>query len=171
VRRRLPWLLLSLGGALIAVAIVRFLLPANPNSLLLAILIPVVATMGSNAATQTMTVVVRGIGLGEVSWETRWRVTLKEALVGLTNGLVIGLVVSGIVALWFNATLGGVLGLTMILSLLFAGMLGTLIPVVLKRFKVDPALASSVFVVTFTDIVTFFFYLGIAALLFKAFKL
>jgi magnesium transporter len=171
VRRRLPWLLLSLGGALIAVAIVRFLLPANPNSLLLAILIPVVATMGSNAATQTMTVVVRGIGLGEVSWETRWRVTLKEALVGLTNGLVIGLVVSGIVALWFNATLGGVLGLTMILSLLFAGMLGTLIPVLLKRFKIDPALASSVFVVTFTDIVTFFFYLGIAALLFKAFKL
>jgi magnesium transporter len=171
VRRRLPWLLLSLGGALIAVAIVRLLLPANPNSLLLAILIPVVATMGSNAATQTMTVVVRGIGLGEVSWETRWRVTLKEAMVGLTNGLVISLVVSGIVAVWFNLALGAILGLTMIFSLLFAGMLGTLIPVLLKRFKVDPALASSVFVVTFTDIVTFFFYLGIAALLFKTFKL
>jgi len=172
VRRRLPWLLLSLGGALIAVAIVRFLLlPSNPNSLLLAILIPVVATMGSNAATQTMTVVVRGIGLGEVSWETRWRVTIKEALVGLTNGLVISVVVSLIVALWFNPVLGGVLGLTMIFSLLFAGMLGTLIPVLLKRFKVDPALASSVFVVTFTDIVTFFFYLGIAALFFKTFKL
>jgi magnesium transporter len=172
VRRRLPWLLLSLGGALIAVAIVRFLLlPSNPNSLLLAILIPVVATMGSNAATQTMTVVVRGIGLGEVSWETRWRVTLKEALVGLTNGLLISIVVSLIVALWFNAVLGAVLGLTMIFSLLFAGMLGTLIPVLLKRFKVDPALASSVFVVTFTDIVTFFFYLGIAALFYKTFKL
>lgn len=172
VRRRLPWLLLSLGGALIAVAIVRFLLlPSNPNSLLLAILIPVVATMGSNAATQTMTVVVRGIGLGEVSWETRWRVTLKEALVGLTNGLLISIVVSLIVALWFNPVLGGVLGLTMIFSLLFAGMLGTLIPVLLKRFKVDPALASSVFVVTFTDIVTFFFYLGIAALFYKTFKL
>jgi magnesium transporter len=172
VRRRLPWLLLSLGGALIAVAIVRFLLlPSNPNSLLLAILIPVVATMGSNAATQTMTVVVRGIGLGEVSWETRWRVTLKEALVGLTNGLLISIVVSLIVALWFSPVLGGVLGLTMIFSLLFAGMLGTLIPVLLKRFKVDPALASSVFVVTFTDIVTFFFYLGIAALFFKTFKL
>jgi magnesium transporter len=173
VRRRLPWLLLSLGGALIAVGIVRWLLPASDPkiSLLLAILIPVVATMGSNAATQTMTVVVRGIGLGEVSWETRWRVTLKEALVGLTNGLVIGAAVSLIVALWFNVALGGILGLTMILSLLFAGMLGTLIPVLLKRFKVDPALASSVFVVTFTDIVTFIFYLGIAALLFKTFKL
>lgn len=171
VKRRLPWLLLSLGGALIAVAIVRLLLPQNANSLMLAILIPVVATMGSNAAAQTMTVVVRGIGLGEVSWETRWRVTFKEALVGLTNGLIISVVVSLIVGLWFNPVLGGVLGLTMILSLLFAGMLGTLIPVLLKRFKVDPALPSSVFVVTFTDIVTFFFYLGLAALLFNAFKL
>jgi magnesium transporter len=98
-------------------------------------------------------------------------VTFKEALVGLTNGLVVGLVVSAIVALWFNPGLGGVLGLTMILSLLFAGMLGTLVPVLLMRFRLDPALASSVFVVTFTDIVTFFFYLGIAALLFRAFKL
>jgi magnesium transporter len=173
VRRRLPWLLLSLGGALIAVAIVRWLLPArDPQvALLLAILIPIVITMGSNAATQTMTVVVRGIGLGEVSWETRWRVTFKEAVVGLTNGLVIGVAVSLIVGLWFDMALGSVIGLTMVLSLLFAGMLGTLVPVLLKRFKVDPALASSVFVVTFTDIVTFFFYLGIAALLLRAFKL
>jgi magnesium transporter len=179
VKRRLPWLMLSLGGALIAVTIVRFLLPANPNALLLAILIPIVATMGSNAATQTLTVVVRGIGLGEVSWETRWRVTLKEALVGLINGLVIGLSVCLIIAVWFSLaidralgiTIGGVLGLTMVFSLLFAGMLGTLIPVLLKRFRIDPALASSVFVVTLTDIVTFIFYLGIAALLFKTFKL
>jgi magnesium transporter len=179
VKRRLPWLMLSLGGALIAVTILRFLLPANPNALLLAILIPIVATMGSNAATQTLTVVVRGIGLGEVSWETRWRVTFKEALVGLMNGLVIGLSVCIVIALWFSLainrtlglTIGGVLGLTMVFSLLFAGMLGTLIPVLLKRFRIDPALASSVFVVTLTDIVTFFFYLGTAALLFKAFKL
>ena len=171
VRRRLPWLMVSLGGALIAVAIVRFMLPANQNSILLAILIPVVATMGSNAATQTMTVVVRGIGLGEVSWETRWRVTLKEALVGLINGLVIGLSVCAIIALWFGLALGVVLGLTMILSLLVACTLGTLTPVLLKRFRVDPALASSVFVVTFTDIITFFFYLGIATLLLRAFKL
>jgi magnesium transporter len=179
VKRRLPWLMLSLGGALIAVTIIRFLLPANPNALLLAILIPIVATMGSNAATQTLTVVVRGIGLGEVSWETRWRVTFKEALVGLINGLVIGLSVCLIIAVWFSLaidralgiTIGGVLGLTMVFSLLFAGMLGTLIPVLLKRFRIDPALASSVFVVTLTDIVTFIFYLGIAALLFKTFKL
>jgi magnesium transporter len=172
VRRRLPWLMVSLGGALIAVAIVRFLLPSsNPNSLLLAIMIPVVATMGSNAATQTMTVVVRGIGLGEVSWETRWRVILKEALVGLVNGLVIGISVCVIIGLWFSLELGGVLGVTMILSLLVAGALGTLIPVLLKRFRFDPALASSVFVVTLTDIITFFFYLGMATILLRAFKL
>ncbi|HEY7913013.1 MAG TPA: magnesium transporter, partial [Blastocatellia bacterium] len=167
VRRRLPWLVLSLGGALIAVAIVRYYLmpraraPISENALLLALLIPIVAAMGSNAATQTMTVVVRGIGLGEVGWDTRWRVTMKEALVGLINGLVVGGIVAAIVALWFTPTLGGLIGLTMVVSLLAAGMLGTLIPVLLKRLKVDPALASSVFVVTLTDIITFFFYLGL----------
>ncbi len=171
VRRRLPWLVLSLGGALIAVAIVRFYLmptgrsPVSENALLLALLIPIVATMGSNAATQTMTVVVRGIGLGEVGWDTRWRVTLKEALVGLINGLVVGLIVAGIVALWFTPSLGGLIGLTMVVSLLAAGVLGTLIPVLLKRLKLDPALASSVFVVTMTDIITFFFYLGLATVM------
>jgi magnesium transporter len=171
VRRRLPWLVLSLGGALIAVAIVRYYLmpraraPISENALLLALLIPIVAAMGSNAATQTMTVVVRGIGLGEVGWDTRWRVTMKEALVGLINGLVVGGIVAAIVALWFTPTLGGLIGLTMVVSLLAAGMLGTLIPVLLKRLKVDPALASSVFVVTLTDIITFFFYLGLATVI------
>src|ERR1051325_10158909 len=174
VRRRLPWLMLSLGGALIAVAIMYFYLsrmPPRDTTLLIAILIPIVATMGSNAATQTMTVVVRGIGLGEVSWDTRWRVTFKEAVVGLINGLLVGLCVCAIIAVWFSLGLGVVLGATMVLSLLVAGMLGTLIPVMLKRFRVDPALASSVFVVTFTDIVTFFFYLGAAMLFLKYFRL
>jgi magnesium transporter len=174
VRRRLPWLMLSLGGALIAVAIMYFYLtrmPPRDTTLLIAILIPIVATMGSNAATQTMTVVVRGIGLGEVSWDTRWRVTFKEALVGLINGLVVGLSVCAIIALWFSTGLGVVLGLTMVLSLFVAGTLGTLIPVLLKRFRVDPALASSVFVVTSTDIITLFFYLGVATLLLRYFKL
>ena len=83
VRRRLPWLLLSLGAALIAVAIVEYYVATIESSIWLAVLIPVVATMGSNAATQTMTVVVRGIGLGEVGWETTRRVVTKEALVGL----------------------------------------------------------------------------------------
>jgi magnesium transporter len=170
--------MLSLGAALIAVAIVQYYVATIESSIWLAVLIPVVATMGSNAATQTMTVVVRGIGLGEVGWETTRRVITKEALVGLINGLIVGVTVCVIVAIWFGAKLGsfwfglklgGILGVTTVLSLLVAGGLGTLVPVVLKRLRVDPA-ASSMFVVTFTDVITFFFYLGMATLLLKQFK-
>ena len=147
---------------------------------MLAVLIPVVVALGSNAATQTMTVVVRGIGLGEVGWDTTRRVVTKEALVGLINGLIIGISVCVIVTIWFGARLGsmwfgmklgGIIGVTMVLSLVVAGALGALVPVLLKRFRVDPALASSMFVVTFTDVITFFFYLGIATLMLSHFKL
>lgn len=170
-RRRLPWLLLSLGAALIAVAIVRYYLNTLRSSLDLAVLIPIVAAMGSNAATQTMTVVVRGIGLGEVGWGSSRRVVVKETLAGLINGVIIGIVVFAIISVWFGAKIGGVLGITMVLSLLIAGLLGTLIPVVLKRFRVDPATASSVFVITLTDAITFFIYLGIATVLLRYLKL
>lgn len=171
VRLRLPWLALSLGTALIGVAVVQYYLATIQHSILLAVLIPVVVTMGSYAATQTMTVVVRGIGLGEISWETSWRVILKEGLVGLITGVLVGLLLFVIIGFWFDWKLGGVLGVTMILSLLIAGIFGTLIPVLLKRFRFDPALASSVFVVTLTDVITLFFYLGLASLLIKYFRL
>ena len=171
VRRRLPWLLLTLGAALIAVAIVRYYLNTLKSVPDLAILIPIVAAMGSSAATQTMTVVVRGIGLGEIMLETSRRVVIKETLVGLINGIAVGIVVFAIISVWFGAKVGGVLGITMVLSLLVAGLLGTLIPVVLKRMRVDPALASSVFVITLTDAITFFFYLSTATLLLKFLKL
>jgi magnesium transporter len=167
VRRRLPWLLLSLGAALIAVAILQYYREIIRQELLLAVLIPVVAAMGSNAATQTMTVVVRGIGLGEVGVDTGRRVVLKESLVGLINGAVVGLVTFLIISTWFGWKLAVVLGLTMVLSLVIAGLLGALIPVALKRFRVDPALASSVFVVTMTDVITFFLYLIIATLVLR----
>ena len=168
VRLRLPWLALSLGTALLGVAVVWIFLATIQKSILLAVLIPVVVTMGSYAATQTMTVVVRGLGLGEINWETSWRVVMKEAMVGLVTGLVVGSVVVIVTGLWFNWVLGGILGVTMVLSLLVAGALGTFIPVLLKRFRFDPALASSVFVVTLTDVITLFFYLGIATLLLKS---
>jgi magnesium transporter len=171
VRRRLPWLMLSLGAALIAVAIVQYYVATIESSIWLAVLIPVVATMGSNAATQTMTVVVRGIGLGELGEETTRRVVIKEALVGLINGFVAVWFGTKLGSMWFGFKLGGILGVTMVLSLVVAGALGTLVPVLLKRFRVDPALASSMFVVTFTDVITFFFYLGIATLLLSHFKL
>ncbi|MBI3654351.1 MAG: magnesium transporter [Acidobacteria bacterium] len=171
VRLRLPWLGLSLGAALLGVAVMQFYLATIEHSILLAVLIPVVVTMGSYAATQTMTVVVRGIGLGEINWDTSWRVVLKEGLVGLITGLLVGALTFVIIALWFDWRLGGIIALTMILSLLIAGVLGTWIPVLLKRFGLDPALVSAVFVVTLTDVITLFFYLGIASMLIKYFKL
>jgi magnesium transporter len=170
VRRRLPWLLLSLGAALIAVAIVQYYRDLIDKSLPLAFLIPVVAAMGSNAATQTLTVVVRGIGLGEIDWAASRRVVFKESLVGLINGVIIGSAVFLIVALWFGVKIAGVLGITMVLSLIVAGVLGTIIPVILKQLRLDPALASSVFVVTLTDAITFFFYFGVATLLLRQVK-
>jgi magnesium transporter len=171
VKLRLPWLALSLGTALIGVAVVQYYLATIQHSIVLAVLIPVVVTMGSYAATQTMTVVVRGIGLGEISWETSWRVILKEGLVGLITGVLIGLLLFVIIGFWFDWRLGGILGVTMIMSLLIAGVFGTLIPVLLKRFHLDPALVSSVFVVTLTDVITLFFYLGIASLLIQYLRL
>lgn len=167
VRRRLPWLLVSVVTALIAVAIVRYYLDTIEGWLALAALIPVVAAMGGNAATQTLTVVVRAIGLGEVSWESSGRVALKEALVGLINGLAVGLVVCALIAVWFEVVLGYLLGVTMVLSMFVGALLGTMIPIGLKRLRFDPALASSVVVVTLTDVITFFFYLSLATLLLK----
>jgi magnesium transporter len=169
VRQRLPWLMLSLLAALVVAGIVQYFVITIEQAIWLAILIPVVATMGSTAATQTMTVVVRGIGLGEVSWDTGRRVVVKEALVGLMNGIAVGIVVGLVVALWSGAKFGIVLGATMVLSLVVASIIGTLIPVLLKRFRLDPALASSFFVVTLTDAITFIFYLGVATLLLKQF--
>jgi magnesium transporter len=171
VKLRLQWLALSLGTALIGVAVVQYYLATIQHSILLAVMIPVVVTMGSYAATQTLTVVVRGIGLGEISWETSWRVILKEGLVGFITGVLIGLLLFVIIGFWFDWWLGGILGVTMVMSLLMAGVFGTLIPVLLKRFRLDPALVSAVFVVTLTDVITLVFYLGIASLLIKYFRL
>lgn len=171
VKLRLPWLALSLGTALIGVAVVQYFRATLQQWIWLAVLIPVVVTMGSYAATQTMTVVVRGIGLGEISWETSWRVILKEGLVGLITGVLIGLLLFVIIGFWFDWRLGGILGVTMIMSLLIAGVFGTLIPVLLKRFGLDPALVSAVFVVTLTDVLTLVFYLGMASLLIHYFRL
>jgi magnesium transporter len=167
VKHRLPWLVLSLGAALLAVAVVHFYFDTIRDRWWLAALIPVVATMGSTAATQTLTVVVRGIGLGEVSWSNIPRVLLKEILVGLINGLVIGVVVLLVVLMWFGWKAASIIGVTMILSLVVGSVLGVIIPVALKRLRIDPAQASSVFVVTLTDVLTFLFYLGLATLLLK----
>jgi magnesium transporter len=163
VRRRLPWLLTSLFTSLLAAAVVNLFRDSLRETIALAVLLPVVATMGDNAATQTMTVTVRGIGLSEVTWDRSVRVLMKEAVVGLTNGTVVGALAALVVGLWFgDPALAAALGVAMILNSLVACLAGTFVPVVLKRMHLDPAIASTAFVVTVTSILGLAIYLAVA---------
>ncbi|CAN5782604.1 magnesium transporter [soil metagenome] len=165
LRKRLPWLLVNLGTAFVAASIVSMF--RGPIALLpvLAVLMPVVAGMGGNAATQTLTVIVRGIALGELTWGNTRKALFKEAAVGIGNGVACGLVGALIVYIFFgDAILGLVLGLAMVINMFVAATAGTVIPLILRALKVDPALASSVFITTLTDMFGFFSFLGLATL-------
>ena len=122
--------------------------------------------MGGNAGTQTLTIIVRGLALGELNFKNMKRVFLKEVGVGLVTGIAIGAIIGVLGFLWErNFVFGIIIGIAMILNMIVATITGYLVPVVLKKFKVDPALASSIFVTTFTDVLGFFFFLGLATLL------
>ena len=165
LRKRLPWLLVNLGTAFVAASMVSLF--TGPIALLpvLAVLMPVVAGMGGNAATQTLTVIVRGIALGELTWGNTRKALLKEAAVGIGNGVACGLVGAVIVYVVFgDPILGLVLGLAMLINMFVAATAGTVIPLILRALKVDPALASSVFITTLTDMFGFFSFLGLATL-------
>jgi len=119
--------------------------------------------MGGNAGTQTLTLIVRGIALGEFNFENSKKILLKEIGVGFSNGLAIGLAVATVGYLWEGKPIFGlVIGLAMFLNLIVATIAGFVVPVTLKKLKIDPALASAVFVTTVTDILGFFFFLGLA---------
>ncbi|HEX6975221.1 MAG TPA: magnesium transporter, partial [Vicinamibacterales bacterium] len=130
----------------------------------LAAFMPVVAGMGGNAATQTLTVIVRGIALGELTWSNSRKALFKEAAVGLGNGFACG-VVGGLVVWLFthDLMLGVILAMAMVINMFVAATAGTLIPLGLRALKVDPALASSVFITTLTDVFGFFSFLGLAS--------
>jgi len=129
----------------------------------LAIFMPIVAGMGGNAATQTLTVIVRGLALGEVSFATARKALAKETVIGLTNGVVLGLIAAGVaMATKQDPMLGLVLGMAMLVNLFVAATAGTVVPLSLRALKVDPALGSSVFITTFTDMVGFAAFLGLA---------
>jgi magnesium transporter len=133
----------------------------------LAVLAPIVASQGGNAATQTMTVAVRALATRELGAKNAFRVVLREGLVGLVNGIAFA-VITGIAAVaWFQIPgLGVVIGLAIICNLVAGALGGILIPMVLDRFRADPAVASGTFVTTITDVVGFFSFLGIATLWF-----
>jgi magnesium transporter len=168
LRKRLPWLIVNLATAFIAASVVKVFEGTIGVVTSLAVFMPVVAGMGGNAATQTLAVIVRGIALGELTWGNTRKALLKEAAVGVGNGVACGLVGGGVVWLMQgNPFLGAILGMAMIINMFVAATAGTLIPLALRALKVDPALASSVFITTLTDVFGFLSFLGLGALFIK----
>ena len=165
LRKRLPWLLINLATAFLAASVVGLFKGTIDKVVALAIYMPVVAGMGGNAATQTLTVIVRGIALGELTWSNSRKALLKEAAVGVGNGMACG-AIGALVAWLFSSDpmLGGILAMAMIINMFVAATAGTLIPLMLRALKVDPALASSVFITTLTDVFGFLSFLGLAKL-------
>jgi len=165
LKKRLPWLLINLVTAFIAAWVVSLFQNTIGAWLVLATFMPIVPGMGGNAATQTLTVIVRGLALGELTWANSRKALLKEVLVGVGNGLATGAVAALVAWVMVGQPSVGVLLLAaMIINLFVAGAAGTLIPLGLKAMKVDPALASTVFITTFTDVAGFASFLGLAAL-------
>jgi magnesium transporter len=168
LRKRLPWLVVNLGTAFIAASVVKIFEGTIGVVTSLAVFMPVVAGMGGNAATQTLAVIVRGIALGELTWSNSRKALLKETAVGLGNGVACGAIGAGLVWLMQgNPFLGAILGMAMIINMFVAAIAGTLIPLSLRALKIDPALASSVFITTLTDVFGFLSFLGLGALFIK----
>ncbi|MGP0089577.1 MAG: magnesium transporter [Xanthobacteraceae bacterium] len=164
---RFNWLVVNLATAFLASGVLGLFEGQLQKMVALAVLAPIVASQGGNAATQTMTVAVRALATRDLTDANAWRVIMRELMVGLLNGLGFA-VITGVAAyLWFRvADLGVVIGLAMICNLVAAALGGILIPLVLDRFRADPAVSSGVFVTTITDVVGFFSFLGIATLWF-----
>ena len=168
LRKRLPWLIVNLATAFLAASVVALFQHTISVVTALAVFMPVVAGMGGNAATQTLTVIVRGIALGELTWGNSRKALFKETLVGLGNGLACGLV-GALVVFVFKGDywLGTILGMAMVINMFIAATAGTLIPLALRAMKIDPALASSVFITTLTDVFGFLSFLGLGTLFIK----
>jgi magnesium transporter len=162
-RSRFPWLFVNMCTALVAANVIRLFEGALERMVALAILMPIVASMGGNAGTQTMTVAVRALATRELGRTNAWRIIRREAAVGLLNGMVFAAILGALAGLWFQSLdLGVVIGLALITVLIFAALGGILVPLTLNRLGVDPAVSSGPFVTSITDIVGFFAFLGIA---------
>ena len=163
IKSRLPWLMVNLLTAILAASVVGMFEATIAKVVALATIMPIVTGMGGNAGTQSLTIVVRGIALGELTGENAWRIFVKECGVGVVTGIVIGGIIAVIGMLFQgNAMFGIVTGLAMLMNMIAATIAGYFVPLTLKRMNIDPALASAVFVTTVTDVLGFFFFLGLA---------
>lgn len=165
-RSRVPWLIVNLGTAVLASSVIKLFDASIEQMVALAVLMPIVASMGGNAGTQTMTVTVRALATNKLGAANAPRIISRETLVGLLNGLILSVIMATVVFLWFGSSkLGAVIGAAMVVNLLAAALAGILIPLGFARLKLDPAPASGVFVTMVTDCVGFFAFLGLASLI------
>ena len=159
---RVRWLVANLGTAVVASAIIAFFGAAIEELVALAILMPIVASIGGNAGTQTMAVTVRAIAMNQLTKSNTKRILLRELKVALMNGATIAVLIGIATALLFTPQLGGVIAAAMVINIIVSGMAGVLVPVAFERLNQDPAVASSVFVTMITDSMGFFAFLGLA---------
>ena len=163
-RSRFAWLLINLGTAVLASLVIGLFDATIDQMVALAILMPIVASMGGNAGTQTMTVAVRALATRSLGPLNAFRVIGREVAVGLFNGIVFAAIIGVVATMWFgNTHLGIVIAAAMVVNMIVAALSGILIPLTLDRLDIDPAIASTVFVTTVTDVVGFFAFLGLAA--------
>ncbi|SLN22740.1 magnesium transporter [Pseudooctadecabacter jejudonensis] len=165
-KRRFPWLAVNLVTAILASMIISLFEETIAGLVALAVLMPIVASMGGNAGTQSLTVAVRSMATKDLTGANVWRVIRREVLVGLVNGVAFAVIMGIVGYIWFGEPmLGVVIALAMVINLVVAGLAGTAIPVLLEKVGIDPALASGAFVTTVTDVVGFFAFLGLAAVM------
>jgi magnesium transporter len=165
VRRRLFWLVINLGTAILAASVVSLFQGEIGKYAVLAVLMPIVAGMGGNAGTQTLAVAVRALATNQLTESNTIRAFGRELTIALANGLSLGLLIGvGVTLIFHSPALGAVIAAAMVINNLAAGLGGILVPVTLDRFRVDPAVSSAVFVTTITDVTGFFSFLGLAAL-------
>ena len=163
-RQRFPWLAVNLVTAIFASLVISMFEDTISGFVALAVLMPIVASMGGNAGTQSLTVAVRALATRDLTGANVWRVIRREALVGLVNGMIFAVVMGIGSAVWFGTLmLGVVIAVAMVINMVVAGLAGTMVPVLLERSGVDPALASGAFVTTVTDVIGFFAFLGLAS--------
>lgn len=165
VRSRFPWLIVNLATAILASAVIQQFDATIEQMVSLAVLMPIVASMGGNAGTQTMTVTVRALATNKLSAVNAPRIVTRETIVGLINGLLFAVIMAAIAFVWFGSgQLGLVIAVAMVINHVAAGLAGILIPLAMDWFDVDPAPASGVFLTTVTDVVGFFAFLGLASI-------
>jgi len=166
-KRRFNWLLLNLFTALLATWVISLFGASIEQMVALAFLMPIVASMGGNAGMQTLAVTIRAIATKELSSGNFNKIVGKEFLIGILNGIIFAIITAVIVQLWFQELkLSLLIGISMVLNMIVAGLFGILVPVSLKKVNIDPALASSVFVTTITDVIGFLSFLGIGSYFF-----